>query len=146
VRYLKIGEIDKAAEAFKSAVKLAADEFLPRLNYGIALLNQKRFAEAEEQLRVAIAKNNTAPTAHMYLGITLATQRKLDEGQKELELALSSNSNEIILSHRYLAGIFLERRQNARAADELEAYLQGVPKAPDAETLQRKIKELRAVK
>lgn len=146
MRYLKVGEIDKAAAALKSAVKLDPEDFHPRLNYGIALLNQKRFPEAEEQLRAATAKNSAIPTAHMYLGITLAMQRKLDEGQKELQLAVSSNSNEVFLSHRYLAGIYLERHQNARAADELEAYLRRVPKAADAEMLQRKIKELRAAK
>jgi Tfp pilus assembly protein PilF len=143
VRYLKIGDIDKACEALKSAVELAPEDFYPKLNYGVALLNQKRYPEAEVQLRAAIAKNSDAPTAHMYLGIVLAMQRKLDEGEKELRLALASNSPEVFLSHRYLAGIHLERHENARAADELESYLKQFPKAPDAEILRRKIKELR---
>lgn len=146
VRYLKIGDIDKAAEALKTAVELSPGEFYPRLNYGVALLNQKRYAEAETQLRASLAKNNNAPTAHMYLGIVLAMQRKLDEGEKELRLALASNSNEVYLSHRYLAGIYLERHENARAADELESYLKQFPKVPDAEVLRGKIKELRNTK
>ena len=146
VCYLKVGEIDKAAEALKSAVKLSPEDFHPRLNYGITLLNQKHFPEAEEQLRAAIAKNGSVPTAHMYLGITLAMQRKLDEGQKELQSAVNSNSNEVFLAHRYLAGIYLEKHQNAPAADELENYLKHFPKAPDAEILRRKIKELRTTK
>lgn len=146
VQYLTIGKLNEAAEALKAAVNLAPEDFQPRLNYGITLLNQRRFPAAEEQLRAAVAKNNEAPTAHMYLGITLAMQRKLDEGQKELQLAIASKSNEVFLSHRYLAGIYLERHQNVRAAEELEAYLQRFPKAPDAEILQRKIKELRAAK
>jgi len=146
VRYLKIGDINKAADAFKSAVKLAPEDFHPLLNYGIALLNQLRYPEAEDQLRAAVSKNSSAPTAHMYLGITLAMQRKFDEGLKELQLAVSSNSTEVSLSHRYLAGIYLEKQQNARAADELETYLRLVPKTPEAEILQRKIKELRAAK
>jgi tetratricopeptide (TPR) repeat protein len=143
VQYLKLGQAEKAAEVLKLAVKLTPDQFQPQLHYGIALLNQRKFAEAEEQLRLSISKNGTAPTAHMYLGITLAIQRKLDEGKKELEIAVSSNSNEVFLAHRYLAGIYLERHESKRAADELEAYLKLVPKAPDAEVLQRKIKELR---
>src|SRR6476620_7146570 len=146
VRYLKLGEIDKAAEALQAAVRLAPDDFYPRLNFGVALLNQRRFPQAEEQLRAATAKNNDAPTAHMYLGITLAMQRKLDEGQKELQAAISSNSNEVFLSYRYLAGVYLEKHQGLRAADELENYLKHFPKAPDAEILRRKIKELRAPK
>ena len=146
VQYLKLGQAEKAAEVLKSAVKLVPEDFQPRLNYGIALLNQRKFGEAEEQLRVAISKNNSAPTAHMYLGIALAIQRKLDEGKKELEIAVTSKSNEVVLSHRYLAGIYLEKHEYKPAADELESYLKLVPKAPDAEVLRRKIKELRGEK
>lgn len=146
VRYLKLGQIDKAAEALKSAVNLAPEDFRARLNYGIALLNQNHYPEAEEQLRAAVAKNSEAPTSHMYLGITLAMQSKLDEGEKELLVALKSNSNEVFLCHRYLAGIYWARHQDARAADELESYLKQVPKAPDAENLRRRIKELRTAK
>jgi tetratricopeptide (TPR) repeat protein len=127
----------------KEAVRLVPEDFLPRLNYGIVLLNQKKFPEAEEQLRVATSKNSNAATAHMYFGIVLAVQRKLDEGQKELQLAIASNSPDIALAHRYLAGVYLERQSYKQAADELQKYLELVPKAPDAEVLHRKIKELR---
>lgn len=143
VQYLKLGQADKASEVLKVAVRLEQQDFQPLLNYGIALLNQKKFAESEEQLRAALKRNALVPTAHMYLGITLAIQRKLDEGQSELEIAVKSNSNEVFLAHRYLAGIFLERREYKRAADELEQYLKLVPKAPDAEALRQKAKELR---
>src|SRR6185295_16934048 len=51
VQYLKKGQPDKAADALKRAIKLTPQEFQPLLNYGISLLNMKRFAEAEEQLR-----------------------------------------------------------------------------------------------
>lgn len=146
VRYLRVGNIEKASEALKSAVQLAPEDLLPKLYYGIALLNQMRFTQAEEQLRAALAKNTDVPTAHMYLGITLAMQRKLDESEKELQAALSSKSNEVFLCHRYLAGIHLEKHQNARAADELENYLKHFPKVQDAEIIRRKIKELRTTK
>jgi Tfp pilus assembly protein PilF len=141
VEYLKIGQADSAAEALARAVKLAPQDLEPRLNYGIALLNQRRFAEAEDQLRMAVSIKS-APTAHMYLGITLAIQRKLEEAEKELRLALELGSHEVALAHRYLGGVFLERRQYQRAAAELEAYLKLVPKAGDAEVLRQKIKEL----
>jgi tetratricopeptide (TPR) repeat protein len=146
VQYLKLGQLNKAAEALKEAVRLVPEDFLPRLNYGIVLLNQKKFPEAEEQLRVATSKNSNAATAHMYFGIVLAVQRKLDEGQKELQLAIASNSPDIALAHRYLAGVYLERQSYKQAADELQKYLELVPKAPDADVLHRKIKELRSKK
>ena len=144
VQYLRIGEAIKAAEALSRAVKLVPEEFQPRLNYGIALLNQRKFAEAEEQLRIAININTSAPTAHMYLGIALAVERKLAEGEKELEIAIDSKSNEVTLAYRYLGGVFLERHEYHRAADELETYLKLFPKAADADALRQEIKELRS--
>ncbi len=143
VQYLKLGQAAKAAEVLSGGVKVAPEEFQLRLNYGVALLNQKKFVEAEEQLRVAVNKNSSAPTAHMYLGIVLAVQRKLDEAIKELELAIGSRSSDVAMAHRYLGGVYLERRQYKLAADQLETYLKLYPKAADSEVLQQKIKELR---
>jgi len=143
VQYLKANQPDKAADVLSKAVKLAPDDFSPRLNYGIALLNLRKLPDAEEHLRAAVSKQSGAPTAHMYLGITLAIQRKLDEGMKELDLAIASKSPEVPLAHRYLSGIYLERREYQNAANELETYLKLVPKAPDAPVLRQKIREMR---
>ena len=144
VQYLRVGQADKAAAALGKAVKLAPEEFQPRLNYGIALLNQKRFAEAEDQLKVALAKNNSAPMAHMYLGIVLVNEHKLDGAQQELETAVRSNIVEVAKAHYYLGGIYWANRNYKRAADELDAYLKLAPKAPDAERLRQSIKDLRS--
>jgi regulator of sirC expression with transglutaminase-like and TPR domain len=76
--------------------------------------------------------------------MVLAIQRKLDEGEKELKIAIESHTSEVALAHRYLGGIFLERREYALAAAELETYLKWVPKAADAEMLHQKIRELRS--
>lgn len=143
VQYLRGGQPDHAAEVLSKAVKLAPDDFQPRLNFGVALLNLRRLSDAEEQLRHAVSKETNAPTAHMYLGIVLAIQRKLEEGKKELEVAIASKSPEVPLAHRYLSGIYYEKRQYEDAADELENYLKLVPKASDAEVLRQKIKEMR---
>jgi len=45
-QYLKLGQLEQAIEALRSAVKLAPEAFNPRLNYGIALLNKKEFSQA----------------------------------------------------------------------------------------------------
>jgi hypothetical protein len=73
----------QSGEALKQAVKLAPEDFQPRQTMELHN-NQKKFSDAEE-LRVAISKNSSAPTAHMYLGITLA-MAKAHEGQQELTL------------------------------------------------------------
>lgn len=155
VHYLKLGQPDKAAEALQSALKLAPDDIGIRLNYGVALLNQKKFVEAEAQLREVLKKNNAMPTAHMYLGMVLINLSKDEktkqfdvakytEAQKEFELAVSTGKDEVAPAHRYLGGIYWGNKDYKRAADEFETYLRLTPKAPDAEKLRAAIKDLRS--
>jgi tetratricopeptide (TPR) repeat protein len=155
VQYLKLGQADKAAESLQAALKLTPQDVPVRLSYGIALMNQKKFPEAETELRQVLAKNNAMPTAHMYLGIVLlSTSRdektkqydmaKYTEAQKELETAVSTGKGEVAMAHRYLGGIYAGNRDYKRAADELETYLKLVPNAPDAERMKVAIKELRS--
>jgi Tfp pilus assembly protein PilF len=143
VQYLKLTQLDKAADSLTAAIKLAPEEFAPRLNYGIVLLNQRNFAEAESQFRTALKKNDAVPTAHMYLGITLAVQRKVEEAEKELLIAIKSNSPETSLAHRYLAGVYLEKHDCQRAAEQVEIYLNLTPNAPDAVRLRTSINKCR---
>lgn len=154
-QYLKIGQADKAIESLQAALKLAPEDTLTRLNYGIALLNQKKFMEAETELRQVLAKNNALPTAHMYLGIALISMSrdektkqfdvaKYTEAQKEFETAVSTGKGEVAQAHRYLGGIYWGNKEYKRAADEFETYLKLAPKAPDAEKLRGFIAELRS--
>lgn len=144
VQFLRLGQANKAAEALAGAVKLAPEDFMPRLNYGIALLNQKKLPEAEVQLRIAVKRNSSVAMPHLYLGMTLAIQRKLDEAEKELRTAIGINGNEMGSAHKYLGGIYIEKREYKRAADELDAYLKLVPNAADASVTRQKIRELRS--
>ena len=150
VQYLVIGQVDKAVQALQSAVRLAPEDFIPRLNYGIALLQKKNFREAEEQLRLAVQKNDMAPTAHMYLGITLlhqadvVAQARYAEAEKELQRAVALGGDQVASAHYYLAGIYWRNGEHKRAADELETYLRLAPNAPDADKTRATIKELRA--
>jgi tetratricopeptide (TPR) repeat protein len=142
VQYLKINEPDKAANTLAHAVKLVPDDSSPRLNYGFALLSQRKFAPAEEQFRTVLQKVE-APTARMYLGITLAMQRKLADAEKELVAAVKFKSAEVSLAHRYLGGVYIETREFKRAADELETYLKLSPNVADAAKIRATITNLR---
>ena len=68
VEYLKLGEVNRALDALRTATRLSPDSFVPLLNYGIALLEKKQFAESEAQLRQALQKNEASPSARLYLG------------------------------------------------------------------------------
>jgi tetratricopeptide (TPR) repeat protein len=144
VQYLKVGETGKAVDALRNAVTLQPDDFTPRLNYGIALLEAKNAAAAEEQLRLAVGKNGSSWSAHMYLGVALIGLRRLSEAEQELLRALDIGGRRVGLPHYWLGGIYWERHEYARAASELEQYLQLVPNAPNAERIRGTIKDLHA--
>jgi len=143
VQYLFLGQPNDAAATLADAVKLSPDETTPRLNYGIALLNQNKFAASEEQLRLVVGKNDSLATAHMYLGISLARQHKLDEAEKELLLAITKSSAGVALAHRYLGGVYWAKKDYRKAADQLELYLKLMPNASDAARTREEIAKWR---
>lgn len=145
VQYLKLGQAEKAIEALKTASKLSPDDDNSKLNLGIALLEAHQFAEAETQLREALKLNQSAATAHMYLGLTLLKLKNYQEAETELLRAveLGGNGNGLGLAHYYLGGIYWQKRDYRRAADELETYLRLTPNASDAERVRATIKDLR---
>ncbi|HEX8098255.1 MAG TPA: tetratricopeptide repeat protein, partial [Pyrinomonadaceae bacterium] len=155
VQYLKAGEAERAVEALRSAVKLSPAAFTPRLNYGVALLEKRRFAESESELRQALKINEASSTAHLYLGLALVNRRggdqaaelrRYEEAEKEFQRAASLGGDQMGLAHYYLGGIYWRKRDYKRAADELETYLKLSPRAtePERERARNAVKELRS--
>jgi len=143
VQYLKLNLPEKAVESFASALKLTPDDMTLELNYGAALLEANRLADAETHLRKSLDKNGSSWVGHMYLGITLMRMRKFDDAEKELQRALALGGDDLALPHYYLGGIYWGKGQYRRAADELEKYVKLSPNGPDAERTRAAIKELR---
>jgi Flp pilus assembly protein TadD len=157
VQYMKLGQMDKAAETLETLVKLKPNDATAHLDLGIALYNQntalnseKKFDEAARkaeqavtQLQDALKLNSPGPTAHYYLGMSLIKLKKYDEAQKELELAIANGGENLAQAHRYLGGLYQRAQKNKEAADELEKYLKLDPKAPDADHIKEIIKNLR---
>lgn len=143
VQYLSLNQPDKAAEAFSATLKLTPDEFTPRLNYGLALMQSNRLADAETHLRRALTKNDNSWPGHMYLGMTLMRLRRFEESEVELRRSIAVAGGDLAMPHYYLAGVYWARDEYKRAADELEKYLKLAPTAPDAERTRNTIKDLR---
>lgn len=158
IQYLKLMQMDQAAEAFEALLKLKPNDAVAHQNLGIALYNQgvafvnqqkldeaqKKLDGAEAQLREAIKLNSPGPTAHYYLGLTLLKFKAYDEAQKEFEMVISHGGENLAQAHRYLGGLYQRAHKNKEAADEMEKYLKLEPKAADAETIRGIIKDLRS--
>ena len=143
-QYAKTGQETQAVKTLRDGLKTNPDDFKLRLNYGIALLNEKKFEAAESELRVALKKNNAdSSTAGYYLGLALMSQQKIDEAQTEFLNVIKSGGDKTALAHRYLGGIYWHNKQYRAAADELDKYLKLEPNLSDADKIRNTIKELR---
>ncbi|MFL6466771.1 MAG: tetratricopeptide repeat protein [Pyrinomonadaceae bacterium] len=143
VQFAMLNELEKADNALQSALKIKSDAFEPLINRGIVLVRLKRYAEAEVLLRDAVKAKELSPVAHLFLGRALAAQKKYDDAEKELSLAITIGAAEMKEAHRILASIYLEKEEYIFAAKELEIYLTLNPDAPDAESLQKTLKQLK---
>jgi tetratricopeptide (TPR) repeat protein len=146
VQYIKLHKWDKAAASLRSALKLAPDDFAPNLNYGIVLLQTKDFTGAAIALRQALKKDSSSAAARFYYGQALTWLGNYDAAERELLQAISLGGNELIEAYRLLGAVYIEKRNNQRAAEELEKYLNLLPKAKDADKIREIIKQLRAQK
>ena len=144
VQYMRLEQLDKAAEAFRHALRLAPDVAVLRLNYGLLLVRRKDFAEAEAQLRRALEKDDSSAVAHLYRGRALIALRRHDEAERELQTALRLGGDGAGMAHRFLAALYIERGDTARAADSLETYLRLAPDAREAPQIRDLLKQLRA--
>jgi tetratricopeptide (TPR) repeat protein len=144
MQYLQLNELDRAAEALAAAVKEAPAEFIPALNYGLVLLQQKKYAAAEESLRSAIAKDDSSAPAHEYRGRALIGLQRLEEAEKELLRAVSLGGDRVANSHRYLGAVYMQLGDDARAIVQLQEYLRLQPKVKDAEQVRQIIRDLSA--
>ncbi len=148
VQYLKLKDLGRADDAFKSALNIDSTSFAPLLNHGIALFDMKLYAKAEPVFRDVIKAKEGSAAGHYFLGQSLAYLGNFSEAQKELITALSLGGEEMSVpmkeAHRLLAIIYSTQGDKKRQAHELEVYLKLAPNARDAEQLRKLISELRA--
>ncbi|MDT5272461.1 MAG: protein O-mannosyl-transferase [Acidobacteriota bacterium] len=131
-QYMVLGQLTDAADAFASAIKLAPDEPVLRINHGILLIRQKKYREAEEQLARAVALDEKSAEARVHRGHALIRLGRGAEAEAELRAAVKLGGPATALGHRYLGALYFERGDDARAAAELEEYLRLAPAAADA--------------
>lgn len=142
VQYMKLGNYQHAFEAFNSALLFSPDNFFLHLNCGVALFNLNKYAEAEKELSAALLKNEASGSAHVYRGRTLIALKRFDEAAKDLKRAIEIGGDDVKLAHRYLAGIHVEKGENAEAVKQLELYLKASPSSKETDQIRNLIKEL----
>jgi len=141
--YMRKGDFEMAITNFVAAEKNLPNYASPFLSHGVALVEQKKFADARKPLQEALKRNEKLASAHMYLGIAAVGLKELDVAESAFLKAVKLGGDSIARAHYYLGGIYWARKEHKKAADEMEAYLKMRPNAPEAEKLRGTIEELR---
>jgi len=144
LQYIRLNELDNAAAAFRSTLEIDANNFDARLNLGVIYYTQKKFAEAEKELRSADKLREQTAGVLYYLGMSLANLGKFEEAETELLGAIKLGGGEMKEAHRVLSIIYGARGDNKKALKELEAYVKLAPDAADIDQLKARIGQLKA--
>ncbi len=141
---LKTNDIDRALESFVKAIQLKPDYVEAKYSYGYAEYLKKNYEVAAAVFDDVLKQRSDMPEAHMYLGISLFYLKNVDAAESHLKMATAKESGErVALAHRFLGGIYMQKKQNGPAAAELQKYVDLVPKAPDADKLRATIADLK---
>jgi tetratricopeptide (TPR) repeat protein len=140
--YLKLADFDKATESFVKAITIKPDYVEAKYGYGLAQFNKKAY-EVSSAVFDDVLKQKKMPEAHMYLGMSLYHLKNVDAAEAHLKAAVVKDGENVALAHRYLGGIYAQKKRNAEAAAELQKYLELAPKAPDADKLKTTIENLK---
>jgi tetratricopeptide (TPR) repeat protein len=140
VRYMRMGEAARAAEAFGRAVELDPSAAMAQTNLALALINLRRFDEAESVARRAVRLDAASAQARYALGISLASRNICTaESLDSLRRAVSAYPR----ARLTVATVMACRGDRAGAAAEVETYLADRA-APNREGLERWLRQLRS--
>ena len=141
---LKQNELNPALEAFTKAIQIKADFFDAKLNYGYTLFLLKDYQDSANVFRDLLREKTDSPLVYLYAGMALLGLKQYDNAETAFKKVLTIKGGENMPSaHRYLGGIYMQKKQNAEAIAELQKYLELDPKAADTEKIKSLIADLK---
>jgi len=142
---LKAQKLEKAVEAFTSAIRYDPADFDANLNLGIAYYNLRKLDAAEAPLVNAAFIDRFAVTPHYYLGLVFSIKNNVDVAQKAFEKVKELNGGKSLpVIHKYLGRIYMHKQMNKEAVTEFQTYLDLVPGATDADAVRKDIAAIKS--
>ena len=121
------GNLDAAAESYKNALSLQAQDSETRCNLGNVLQTQGKLDEAVEQYQYALAAKPDLVEAHIELGNTHKTQGKLEAAVANYRQAVSLRPGDALALNAL--GLVLQAQGKLEAA--IESYQKALSCRPD---------------
>ena len=140
-QFSKLKRYDEALASYRKASELKPESPDPYVGVGITLINQKRFDEGIQMLRRIVELDDKIGAAQFWLGYAEMTTG--NHRAAEVHLRRSLELTRQPLARVYLANVYEQTGEPAKAAEQLEAYLKEEPKTPNAEAVRGAIEKLR---
>ena len=140
--YVNQSNMAAAQQALASAIKYEPNNATLHLNLGYVLMLDNKFADADHELQRALQLNEMSALAHVFRGRVLIRLGKLADAEAELKKAQVIGGDPGVLAYRYLAELYSQQGETAKAIDALETYLKQRPNAKDAGEIRKIIADL----
>lgn len=153
---LRAGQLDGAIAELDHAREINPNDERSYQSFGLVLMRQKKYAVAVAVFAEAARLNPSNAVNHLMRATALihqasaldpaAADREYLLGRVEAALAQASelSQGKLTADHLSMAMFYQMKGQSARAAEELEHYLQKNPEAKNADAIRAEIKRLRA--
>jgi Flp pilus assembly protein TadD len=126
-QYLKLDRTNEAIEQFKEAVRINPKSYNPRLNLGLILINLDKLSEAITFLRELESIDSTRPAGYFYYGFALLKSEQIEAAEQQFRRAIEFGGNEYVVSHFYLAHVYIQKQDRDKAIEELKTFLKKAP-------------------
>jgi cytochrome c-type biogenesis protein CcmH/NrfG len=144
VSHMALKDYSKAVESFVKAIEIKPDYLEAKYGFGQAQLELKNYEVSEAVFRDVIKARPDMPEAHLFLGISLFHLKKSDEAEAELKGVMATKSGDkLAQAHLYLGQIYIQKKRNLDAVEQLQKYLDLVPKAANADRIKSAIADLK---
>lgn len=137
----KLQRNDEAIESYKNAIDLKPDKAAPYVGLGVTLVKQKRYNDAIAPLAKSLDIEKQSSISFLFLGI--AEFQTGDVKGAEANLLRSYEIGKQPLAAIYLADIYEQRGEIAKAIERLETYLRDNPQDTRSEQVRMAIEKLK---
>ncbi len=139
-QYSKLQRYEEAVAAYRKASELKPERAEPYVGIGVALVNQKRYDEGIALLRriVELDEKLAAP----YLSLGYAEMMKGDYRAAEKHLLRAYELSKPAIAHVYLANVYEQLNEPAKAVEHLQAYLKENPQSQNTAAVRGAIEKL----
>lgn len=144
VTLMRENKLDAAETHLRVALEVDPVAVRPLMNLGLCLSRQQRFQDALLVLEKAVQLTAGEPSGHLLLGVALLKTGKYDEAEVALRKAYELGGKSVAQAQYYLAEVYIQQHDFARAISALEIYLRDNPGDPNSPQLRKHIERLRA--